>query len=581
MPTRAWANRRPGKRAGERVRDRPRWPNGSSEGPARGGADSQRERFAMATTTWVRDRPVAVKVLSAVLLGVLALIGVGFYGAMSLASVNSDATALYEHAVLPYGQLADLRDMEGDTRVAVRDYALASDAKQRAAIRKDVREADDQLDADIEDYLTAGGNQLGARRHLMKTFQARLLVLRKIRDTRLFPAIDRGDLAGAQKLLAGDLETANESMGQPMDDLLTAENAAAKAQATSASSTYRDARRLLLILLIAGALGATGLGVLVSRSISRPVRGVMDVLDRLGHADLTGQVEVRSNDEIGKMGLALNTAITTLRSTIETLARNAASVARSSQDVTAVSREIGKSADQVSDQAGLVSSAAEQINSNVQTVASGAEEMTASIHEISKNAHDAAGVAGQAVNAAETTNAIVAKLGESSAEISNVIKVITSIAEQTNLLALNATIEAARAGEAGKGFAVVANEVKELAQETARATEDISRRIETIQTDSTDAVKAIGEIGTIIGQISDYTTIIAAAVEEQTATTSEMARSVDQAATGSGQIAENIHGVADAAATTTAAVSENQRVADELAAMSDELTGLVAQFKVS
>ena len=145
------------------------------------------------------------------------------------------------------------------------------------------------------------------------------------------------------------------------------------------------------------------------------------------------------------------------------------------------------------------------------------------------------------------TNATVAKLGESSAEIGNVIKVITSIAQQTNLLALNATIEAARAGEAGKGFAVVANEVKELAKQTAKATEDISRKIEAIQNDTKGAVEAIAQIGKIINQINDIQNTIASAVEEQTATTGEISRNVAEAAKGSNEIAQNITGVAQAA----------------------------------
>ncbi len=179
-----------------------------------------------------------------------------------------------------------------------------------------------------------------------------------------------------------------------------------------------------------------------------------------------------------------------------------------------------------------MSAAAEQVSKSVQTVAASAEEMTASIKEIARNAHEAARVATSAVRVAEVTSGTISKLGDSSIEIGKVIKVITSIAEQTNLLALNATIEAARAGEAGKGFAVVANEVKELAKETAKATEDISRKIDAIQGDTTEAVKAIKEIRGIIGQVNDISTTIASAVEEQTATTNEIGRNVAQAAAG-------------------------------------------------
>src|SRR4029453_498474 len=184
-------------------------------------------------------------------------------------------------------------------------------------------------------------------------------------------------------------------------------------------------------------------------------------------------------------------------------------------------------------QANVVSAASEQVSRNVQTVATGTEEMSASIREIAKNANEAARVATNAVRVAESTNITVAKLGESSADIGKGIKVVTSIAQQTNLLALNATIEAARAGEAGKGFAVVANEVKELAKETAKATEDIGQKIGAIQRDSGDAGKALSEIRPIVGQVDQLSTTIAGAVEEQTATTSEMGRNVAEAARGS------------------------------------------------
>ena len=205
--------------------------------------------------------------------------------------------------------------------------------------------------------------------------------------------------------------------------------------------------------------------------------------------------------------------------------------------------------------------------------------MDASIKEIAKSAHEAAKVAASAVSVAQRTNASVFKLGESSAEIGNVIRVITSIARQTNLLALNASIEAARAGEAGKGFAVVANAVKELANQTAKATEDIERRIDAIQTDTAAAVSAIGEISKVINRINDIQATIASAVEEQTATTGEIGRNIVEAAKGSSEIAQNITRVAHAAESTTQGASDTKSSADELAKIAAELQKLVARFK--
>jgi len=212
----------------------------------------------------------------------------------------------------------------------------------------------------------------------------------------------------------------------------------------------------------------------------------------------------------------------------------------------------------------------------VQTVAAGAEQMGASIREIAQNANEAAKVAHQATGVAAVTTETVSKLGVSSAEIGNVVKVITQIAAQTNLLALNATIEAARAGEAGKGFAVVASEVKDLAQETARATEEITRRVDAIQVDTTGAVVAIGQISTIIASINDFQLTIASAVEEQTATTNEMSRSVTEAATGSVEIASNIIGVATGAAMASEVLVQMGSSVHELARMSADLRERVA-----
>ena len=258
---------------------------------------------------------------------------------------------------------------------------------------------------------------------------------------------------------------------------------------------------------------------------------------------------------------------------------NMASTMTSSSDaMVGVSAQLSAASEETATQASVVSAAAEQVSKNVQTVATNVEQLNLSIREISKNTTDAAQVAAEAVEAAQSTNQCISKLGESSVEIGNVLKVITSIAEQTNLLALNATIEAARAGEAGKGFAVVANEVKELAKQTAKATEDIGHRIETIQGDTGEAVKAIEHISSVISKIHDIQNTVASAVEEQSATSTEITRNIEETAKGSSEIAQNITGVAQAAQSTTIGATETSNSAGEMSRMAEELKKSVALF---
>jgi methyl-accepting chemotaxis protein len=309
------------------------------------------------------------------------------------------------------------------------------------------------------------------------------------------------------------------------------------------------------------------------------VESILDVVNAATRGDLTREMTVQGADVVGQLGDGLGKFLATLRGNVGKIAQSAQVLASSSQELTAVSQQMAANAEETATQANVAAAAAEQVSRNVTTVSTGAEEMGASIREIAKSANEAAKVATSAVKVAEQTNATVAKLGESSAEIGNVIKVITSIAQQTNLLALNATIEAARAGEAGKGFAVVANEVKELAKQTAKATEDISRKIEAIQADTKGAVEAIAQIGKIINQINDIQNTIASAVEEQTATTGEISRNVAEAAKGSSEIAQNVTGVAQAARSTTEGASNTKSSADELSRIALDLQKLVSQFK--
>jgi methyl-accepting chemotaxis protein len=316
-----------------------------------------------------------------------------------------------------------------------------------------------------------------------------------------------------------------------------------------------------------------------AEELRRKVDSMLVAVSAASRGDLTQEINVSGQDAIGQVGSALSQLLSNLRNSISKIGQTAATLSTSSGELSTVSQQMSANAEETSSQANVVSAAGEQVNRNLQTVATGSEEMSVSIKEIAKNATEAAKVATEAVKAAQATNATVSKLGESSVEIGQVIKVITSIAQQTNLLALNATIEAARAGEAGKGFAVVANEVKELAKETAKATEDISRKIESIQVDTKGAVEAIGTITKIITQVNDISNSIASAVEEQNATTNEMSRNVTEAARGASEIAKNIAGVAEAAQSTSHGAGDSQRAAQQLTAMSTELRELVSQFK--
>ncbi len=259
---------------------------------------------------------------------------------------------------------------------------------------------------------------------------------------------------------------------------------------------------------------------------------------------------------------------------------NSKKLIQSSSNQKMVSKSMVANATETSAQANAIASAAEEVSVNIQSVASAAEEIGATIREIARQSQQAAQVANDAVSIAEKGNIAVVRLGENSNIIGNVIKVITSIAEQTNLLALNASIEAARAGEFGKGFAVVASEVKELAKETAKATEDIRTKIEGIQSDTREAVSSNEKTRNIISKIHEIQNTIAGAVEEQAATTREITRNAADAATGSSEIAKNISGLAEAARSTSKGATDLESAALGLDAVASELEKIVKTFQI-
>ncbi|MBE9009176.1 HAMP domain-containing protein [Pseudanabaenaceae cyanobacterium LEGE 13415] len=338
---------------------------------------------------------------------------------------------------------------------------------------------------------------------------------------------------------------------------------------------------------IAAAEGASGIWQVLfqdinqmSHQVTEQIRSIANISRAIADGDLANRIEAENVGEFNALTSSVNEMVQNLRNSMGQVTEIATTVATASAELTAVSREMTGNASQTAEQATSVSASAEQVSQNAITVATAIEEMNASIREIAKSAASAAIVATDAVKTSDQTNATITKLGQSSIEIGKVIKVITSIAQQTNLLALNATIEAARAGEAGRGFAVVASEVKALAKETAAATEDISQRIEAIQTDTNQAVDAIAQITTVINDINDIQTTIASAVEQQTATANEIGRNVAEAAKGTSEIAKSIGIVAQNAQTTTIGSNNTAQAATELAQMAINLQTIVSQFRV-
>ncbi|NBQ52068.1 MAG: hypothetical protein EBU49_00595 [Proteobacteria bacterium] len=255
-------------------------------------------------------------------------------------------------------------------------------------------------------------------------------------------------------------------------------------------------------------------------------------------------------------------------------------LAAAAAELNATASEMSSNAEETNREAVSAAGASEEISRGVDAVATNSEEMNAAIKEIARNASEASAMSNATLKQAHTTNDTIAQLGQSSQEIGNVIKVISSIAQQTNLLALNATIEAARAGEAGRGFAVVANEVKELAKQTARATEEITGKINAIQRDTGAAVEAIAAIAISIEKLNNIAGAIAASVEEQQATTTEMSRVVQDSAKGVSSITRNIKAVSEASSQTSSGASQCMTAAKQLAQLADSLRELVQKVQV-
>ncbi|MFF5084483.1 methyl-accepting chemotaxis protein [Actinoplanes sp. NPDC000266] len=518
----------------------------------------------------MRNRKVTTKILGVAGVAVAGTVVTGALSLVGIEELRGEREAELKRAV-PY--ITSLNQAALEAKAAANDergYLIAGDTDFRA----EALAAQKTLNTEL-----AAARALGSASE-----QAAVDKIKKATDA-WFAALEDEfttfgtDRQEAIKAAFGD----NRELRKTYESLMSAEITRAN-EALVAGEEFDatvDRTRTEIMIAFAASVGlAAVLAIVAAQMIVRPLRKVSEVLDAVAEGDLTKDTDVDQRDEVGHMADSLRRATTSMRTAMGDLSAQAKALDEAASSLASVSSESSASSREGAEQAAAVAASAEVMSSNIQTVAAGAEEMGASIREISQSAMQAAQVANQAVDITAATSTVMARLGESSAEIGAVVKAITSIAEQTNLLALNATIEAARAGESGKGFAVVASEVKDLAQETAKATEDISRRVAAIQTDTTGAITAIEQISETIARINDFQTTIASAVEEQTVTTNEMSRSVAEAASAGGEVAGTVGQVAASVRATTAGVDEAHEAAGRLTRMSAELDQLVGRFTI-
>jgi len=388
-------------------------------------------------------------------------------------------------------------------------------------------------------------------------------------------------IAKANGLVAGQEVTLFERIATHVDRLVTLAQTERKADSSAAESTASRAQTLILLFAGLALLVAAVLATAVTRSITRPLALLQTRLAEIadGDGDLTQRLDEQRKDEIGRVGQAFNRFIAKIADTVRSISETAIGLSGAAEELSSVSTQLASNAEETATQATVVSAAAEEVTATEQNVSAAVEQMGSTVAEIARTASDAANVAAEALSMTEATNTAMGALAESSNHIGEVVKVITAIAKQTDLLALNATIEAARAGEAGKGFAVVAGEVKELAKQSSDATDEITQKIAAIQRDVSVAVDDIHKINDIVVRIADGQSTIAAAVEEQTATTNDISANLSAAVAGSSQISANITGVAEAAESTTHGAQQMQEAATALSRMAGDLTTIVGQFR--
>ncbi|WP_245961821.1 methyl-accepting chemotaxis protein [Quadrisphaera granulorum] len=522
----------------------------------------------------LNDLRIGTKLTLLQAISVAILVAVSCYGAVQLRLANQRDAAVYSQLV----SVADLDNAyKGLLQLRV-DGATASMTapSEIATYRTVTAEHIKQLEGAWKAYESSDPRAGAAER---ATAAAAIKTYLDVRTKGMEEAL-AGDVAGYKELRAKTITPAADAAMTALDALVKSEGNAAAAMAAQGEAAHRTSLIVFSVVTALGAAISLLFNRMISRSLTSRLATVVSVTRGLAEGRLDQRTGIASKDEVGQVAAATDASVEQLATVVRQISSGADDLMRSSEHLTAVAGQLSSGATESSRQSQLVAGTSQEISLSMSTIAAAGGEMTSAISEIASSTATASQTAADAVSTAESAGATVERLGTSSREIGEVVKLITSIAEQTNLLALNATIEAARAGELGKGFAVVAGEVKELARQTAQATEQIVARVHTAQADASDARAAIQEIGEVIGRIDALQATVASAVEEQSATTAEMVRSVTEVSAGTVGISANISGIAAAATQTTASAAATTTTAHDVSRTAAELRDTISRFRL-
>ncbi|HXS05463.1 MAG TPA: methyl-accepting chemotaxis protein [Rhizomicrobium sp.] len=553
---------------------------------------------------WFQNLTIRSKVISAFATVLVVTAALGVFAINRLSAVNENVQAIATNYLVGIDGLGDFsygamryRQLQASQMIASSLDAKAAEEKKLGVALDEATKGWDKYNATVE---------AGYERNLADKMHAAWNDYVALNE-KLVQLSNTSKNEQATDLYTGDLRTAFNKFQDLLTEDKNFQRKSTDTEVKDATDTYSSSRTLIMVVLGLATTLCLVTGWMIVNGVSVPIRGMTAAMTRLAQHDLTTEVVgAERKDEVGQMANAVlvfkNSMIEgdRLKEEQEIAQRNAAvrsakvdsltrdfdqrvqgvvqTVASQATQMQASAQSMSASAEESTKQAGAVAAASEESAANVQTVASAAEELSSSIAEIGRQVSHSSQIATTAVTEAAKANEMVQGLLNASQKIGEIVALINEIADQTNLLALNATIEAARAGEAGKGFAVVAAEVKNLATQTSKATEEIGAQITSVQGATQNAVNAIGSIGKTISEIDQISAAIAAAVEQQGAATQEIARNVEEAAKGTQEVSSNIGGVTEAANSTGAVANQVLASARSLTEQSGELRALVQTF---